>query len=267
MKSSSFWKMSGAGNDFVLVEGGAKAWGPADARRLCDRRRGVGADGLLVVERPKRGGRARLRYFNSDGSAAFCGNGTRCAASWLHARGWVKGERFELETNVGVVEARRAGRRRFAVRMPDPSAMKPAERLTAAGREVSAFWIDTGVPHAVVFWGSEEGAPVFELGRALRRHSAFAPAGANVNFAGARAGGLWVRTYERGVEDETLACGTGVTATALVAAALGKVRSPVKLRTRGGDTMKVSFKRGPNGRFTDVWLEGPAEVVFTGVTS
>lgn len=259
--------MSGAGNDFVLVEGSGRAPGAAEARRLCDRRSGVGADGLLVVAKGSRGGAPRLRYYNSDGSAAFCGNGTRCAAAWLHARGWVRGALFSLETNVGPVQARKAGGGRFAVRMPSPSTIMPAQKLRAAGFAAEVYWIDTGVPHAVVFVDDADAAPVVELGRALRRHEAFAPAGANVDFVQTRGGALKVRTYERGVEDETLACGTGVTASALVAASLGRAREPVKVVVRSGDSLRVDFSRGRGGSFEDVWLEGPAKIVFTGELS
>lgn len=252
----SFDKMSGAGNDFVVFAGLPGRAG-ALAKRLCDRRGGVGADGLLVLERGAL--RPRLSYFNADGSAAFCGNGSRCAAMWLHARGWVKGRSFSFDTKEGLVEARLIGPERAAVRLPEPKGLRL--NLKAAGRKL--HFIDTGVPHAVVPVSGLESFSVLKEGRALRRHKAFAPAGANVDFISYVKDGLRLRTYERGVEDETQACGTGAAASAVVAAALGRVKSPVSVAVNGG-TLRVSFARKSDGSFTDVWLEGPAGFVFSG---
>ena len=257
-----FFKMSGAGNDFVLVEPkGPKSSLAGLARRLCDRKRGVGADGLLAVER--RG--LRLSYFNADGSEAFCGNGSRCAAWWMHAQGLTRGRRdFEFATSEGPLRAKITGRETAAIKMPEPHSIRMGLKLKAAGRSLVAHRLNTGVPHAVVEVEDLDSVPVFELGRALRRHEAFAPAGANADFVRYRARLLFVRTYERGVEAETLACGTGVVACALAGFLLGKVRSPARVRVRGGSTMTVSFKPAGGGSFKDVWLEGPAQLVFTG---
>lgn len=255
-----FFKMSGAGNDFVLVErpkGGSLS---KLARRLCDRRRGVGADGLLAVDR----GALRLSYFNADGSEAFCGNGSRCAAWWMHARGWVKGREFEFKTSEGPLRARITGRETVSIRMPEPHSIRLGLKVAAAGRTWTAHSLNTGVPHAVVEVMELADFPVFEVGRALRHHKAFAPAGTNADFIRWDGKLLHVRTYERGVEDETLACGTGVAASALAGFLLGKGRPPVRVRVRGGATLKVSFKPLGGNAFSDVWLEGPAEVVYSG---
>lgn len=264
MRALRFWKLSGAGNDFVLIEAAAlKAarLAPATAaRRLCDRKRGVGADGLLVVDARRRP--ASLRYFNADGSAAFCGNGTRCAAAWLRAHGRA-GASFALDTNAGLVRAQARPSGRMAIAMPRPKALELGLTLPAAGRRWTIHFIDTGVPHAVAFVNDVDAVDVVSAGRALRRHAAFSPAGANVDFAAAAPRGLLLRTYERGVEDETLACGTGAVAVAVVAAALGRAKPPVRLLTRGGDVLTVAFRKDASG-FGDVWLEGPAELVFEG---
>lgn len=252
----AFDKMSGAGNDFVVFAG-LPARAAALAKRLCDRRSGVGADGLLVLERGSV--RPRLSYFNADGSSAFCGNGSRCAAAWLHARGWVKGKSFSFDTNEGLVQAKLTATGRAAVRLPEPKGLRLG--LSVAGRKL--HFIDTGVPHVVVPVSGLEDFPVFKEGRALRRHKAFAPAGANVDFISYVKDGLRLRTYERGVEDETQACGTGAAASAIVAAALGRVKSPVSVAVNGG-TLRVTFSRKSDGAFTDVWLEGPAQFVFSG---
>jgi diaminopimelate epimerase len=249
-----FWKLSGAGNDFVLLAGLPKGKsGAALARRLCDRRLGIGADGLLAVS--KRGARARLDYWNADGSAAFCGNGSRAGALWLAENGWVEGRSFTLDTNRGPLAVRLTAKGRAEVSMPAPSAL--SERRAAG---VKAWFLDTGVPHAVVFVSDVEKTDVRGLGRTLRFHKAFGKAGANVDFVQKKGGLLLLRTYERGVEDETLACGTGVVAAAFAARALGMTGSPARVKVRGGDVLTVSFDDGAR-------LEGPAETVFMGEVS
>ncbi|MDX6768152.1 MAG: diaminopimelate epimerase [Elusimicrobiota bacterium] len=254
MRKTRFWKLSGAGNDFVLLAGLPRGRsGAALARVLCDRRRGVGADGLLVLSR--RGGRARLDYWNADGSPAFCGNGSRCGALWAASQGWVKGRAFTLDTGRGPLAVRLTAGGRAEVRMPRPKGLKLAMKV--AGYTV--HFVDTGVPHAVVFMSKI--GDIASLGRLLRSHKAFGKAGANVDFVSAAGGRLAVRTYERGVEGETLACGTGVVAAAVVANALGYAGTSVPVRARSGDDMTVTLADdGPR-------LEGPGRVVFTGEVS
>lgn len=252
-RPTRFWKLSGAGNDFVLLEGRlASPKARSLARRLCDRRAGVGADGLLVASR------GHADYFNADGSRAFCGNGARCAAWWLERRG-LGGTAFTL-SGIPVSAVVRGTSAR--IRMPD---VTPGRLLTvsAEGRRWHTAFLDTGVPHAVVRVAAAALArfPVVAVGRALRRHSAFGPKGANVDFVAAKGRGLAVRTYERGVEDETLACGTGAVAAAL--AASGRRSGPVPVAALGGN-LTVSFKARKDGGFTDVWLEGPVRQVFSG---
>lgn len=253
-----FWKLSGAGNDFVLLnnpKGHAKA---LLARRLCDRRSGVGADGLLVMS--KKGRSVRLDYWNADGSSAFCGNGSRAGVYWALKQGWLKGREFTLETSRGPLHARRTGPGRVEVSMPAPKNLRLGLNVRAGGKLVQAHYVNTGVPHAVVFVDDAEKVDVKNLGRALRFHKAFGKAGANVNFVELAGNKLVVRTYERGVEDETLACGTGVVASAFVARVLGFDRHPVRVAVRGGDTLSASFQDGPR-------LEGPAQITFTGEVS
>ena len=250
-----FWKMSGAGNDFVVLAGAPRGRSGATlARRLCDRRSGVGADGLLALSR--RGGRIRLDYWNADGSPAFCGNGARCAALWAAARGWAQG-RFVLETNRGPLQARPAGRGRAEIDMPTPKKIRLGLALKALGRTWTVHFVDAGVPHAVVFAPDVEKVDVKSLGRALRFHAAFGKAGANVDFASVGKKTIHLRTYERGVEDETLACGTGAVAAAAVAHALGKIGNRAAVRVRSGALLNVSLAE-------KIRLEGPGEIVFTG---
>lgn len=253
-----FFKLSAAGNDFILLPGAPRRGRAALARRLCDRRRGIGADGLILM---KRGRAAAMSYFNADGSSAFCGNGSRAAARWLYDQNWTRGRKeFSLKTASGFVSALITGAGRAAIRMPEPRAIRLGLKIRVLGRSYTAHHINTGVPHAVIEVRGLENLPVKEIGRAIRRHKIFAPQGVNVDFIRIRPGALEIRTYERGVEDETLACGTGSTASALVAFLLGKRRPPVKIKVRGGDILTVNFKPG----FKDIWLEGPAQLVYTG---
>lgn len=270
-KKIKFLKMSGAGNDFVLLESLAVP-GPKNlpvlARRVCSRRDSVGADGLLVLKRGTSGRIPELDYYNADGSRAFCGNGSRCGAWWMYSNGWV-GKHFFFNTIEGRVEAVVTGPERVRVRMPDPKAVRMGMKLSAAGKAWTAHTLNTGVPHAVVQVKNLEGFPVVDVGRALRHHLKFQPAGTNADFIfisfSEKSGKpvVYLRTYERGVEDETLACGTGVVAAALCAHVLKGLKSPVRVQTRGGDRLTVTFRAVKNN-FKDVWLEGPAKVTFQG---
>jgi diaminopimelate epimerase len=252
MKKTRFWKLSGAGNDFVLLAGLPRGKsGAALARALCDRRLGIGADGLLVVARG--GKRPTLKYWNADGSPAFCGNGSRAGALWAAWNGYAKGSAFSLDSNRGRLDIRLTSKGRAEVTMPKVSKLR-------LGMDVAGFkvhFVDTGVPHAVMFIHSDK-IDVDSLGRRLRWHGAFGRPGANVNFVQAKNGKLQVRTYERGVEGETLACGTGVVAAAVVARALGLAGETVPVQVRSGDVLRVTLV-GPSPR-----LEGPARVVFSG---
>jgi diaminopimelate epimerase len=250
-----FWKLDGAGNDFVLVEKAALEGKSARAlaRSACDRRHGIGADGLLVVDAAKK----TLDYYNADGSQAFCGNGSRCAAVWLYEKKRSAGREISFRSAAGAITARILGRGRAAVRMPEPRFVKELVLSTAARRWRAWLW-DTGVPHAVVEAASLRDAPVESEGRALRLHKALAPEGANVDFIfRPRRRVVHMRTYERGVEGETAACGTGAVAAALTAERLGGAR-PKTVLPLSGEPLQVS--RGQGG----TWLAGPARVVFTG---
>lgn len=262
-----FWKMSGAGNDFVLITGGRlkTAALKRTAVKLCDRKHAVGADGLLCVNRA--GGNAvSVRYFNSDGSEAFCGNGSRCAAWWAWTEGLVKGRRFTLSTWAGGLTAEIAGRESVRMRMPDVAEC----RLNLPGRYPggvkAVHFLNTGVPHAVVPVGGLERLDVDGLGRALRHNRVFGRAGANVDFVSVAGGRVRVRTYERGVEGETLACGTGLTAAAVALALAGRVKPPVRLTARSGEEFKVWLKPASGGA-SEIYIQGPARTVFSGEIS
>ena len=268
MARISFWKMSGSGNDFIVIDnrrgGVAPAAGAELARRLCQRNFSIGADGLILVERSREADFA-WRFFNADGSeAAMCGNGGRCAARFAYLKG-IAPARMRFMTGAGLIHAEVKGER-VKLQLPLPSGYRERVAVAVDGRRVDPGFLVVGVPHAVVPAPALEQTPVAEWGRALRHDPAFGPAGANVNFfrvEGPRR--LRVRTYERGVEAETMACGTGSVATALVAAAAGLVKSPVTVVTRGGEELLVYFRRR-GGEYGEVFLEGRADVVYEGRT-
>ena len=263
-----FWKLEGAGNDFLGLDGRAggfklKRQQIAD---LCDRRRGVGADGVLVVEKPKvRGADFRMRYYNSDGGEAeMCGNGARCFALLARAVSGRKGNVLRIQTQAGLVTLQIRGQE-VQVSMTEPTKLRLGRKLVVAGRKLAVDFLNTGVPHAVLFVRSVRSIDVAKQGRAIRYHSAFAPSGTNVNFVEiGRGNRIYVRTYERGVEGETLACGTGVVASSILSNLRRGLRSPILVTTRGGDHLRVGFSM-VNGQARKVTLQGPARIVYRGV--
>ena len=263
-----FWKLEGAGNDFLGLDGRAggfklKRQQIAD---LCDRRRGVGADGVLVVEKPKvRGADFRMRYYNSDGGEAeMCGNGARCFALLARAVSGRKGNVLRIQTQAGLVTLQIRGQE-VQVSMTEPTKLRLGRKLVVAGRKLAVDFLNTGVPHAVLFVRSVRSIDVAKQGRAIRYHSAFAPSGTNVNFVEiGRGNRIHVRTYERGVEGETLACGTGVVASSILSNLRRGLRSPILVTTCGGDHLRVVFSM-VNGQARKVTLQGPARIVSTGV--
>ena len=260
-----FTKMNGAGNDFVMIDNraGNVQLTPAQIVRICDRHRGVGADGILLLERPRNGADFQMRYYNRDGGEAeMCGNGARCFARFANKTAGAR-DSVRFETPAGIIGARLNGES-VTLEMSQPKDLRLKFDVVADGLKESLHFINSGVPHAVVPVKNVDDADVQTRGRAIRRHDAFAPAGANVNFIEKRsANGIKIRTYERGVEAETLACGTGVVASALIFAATENAGSPVSVIVRSGAELSVDFKRTGNV-FSDVKLTGPAEFVFEG---
>jgi diaminopimelate epimerase len=264
-----FLKMHGAANDFVVIDHRQPFLeGPLEelVRRLCDRRRGVGADGVLLVERDAEHDFA-MRYFNADGRAAdYCGNGARCVARFALEAGLGRGGQVRFRSAAGVQRARLGpdGRR---VELTFGRVERPLEpwRIEALGRTFAGRWVKAGVPHFVVPVERVEWVPVQEWGAALRHHPRFEPEGANVDFvARLGPGRLALRTYERGVEAETLACGSGAMAAAAWAAA-ERARPPIAVMTAGGDELLVRLEEAPAG--WEATLVGPAEVAYHGVWS
>ena len=262
-----FTKMSGAGNDFILLDNrdGRIVLTPEKVTRLCHRQFGIGADGLMLLVPPTTAvADWAWRFYNSDGSdAEMCGNGARCFARFIQrVTGWsLPSVRFE--TVAGVIHAEFVGER-VTVGLTPPQGLRLDESLPTREGELKVHSLNTGVPHAVVFVPDADKAMVQSLGSELRWHSHFAPRGTNVNFAQVLGTDhIRVRTYERGVEGETLACGTGVTASAIIASRVHGFRPPVRVQVQGGDELSVSF-REEAGAFHDVRLSGPATFVFEG---
>ena len=266
MDPIAFAKMSGSGNDFILIDNRTRVVDEAELPRfitgICRRRISVGADGVILIEASATAD-FRWRFFNADGSSAeMCGNGARCAARFAFMHG-IAGADMRFETDAGVIHAR-VNEPRVRVKLTDPHGLRQAVRLELASGALQVSSINTGVPHVVVMASDLENTDVRGLGREIRLHPEFAPAGTNANFIGADSdGGIAIRTYERGVEDETLACGTGSVAGALVAAVTLNLTSPVRVRTRSGEHLTVHFRRD-GGRFHDIYQEGCAWLIYAG---
>lgn len=261
-----FWKMNGAGNDFIIIDHRIPLI-PRErmtefARLVCRRKFSVGADGLFLIESSDRADFS-WRFFNADGSEAeMCGNGARCVARFAYMQG-IAAARMRFETLAGIVDATVADTQ-VTIRMTPPHSFRFDRRIEIAKETFLAHCVDTGVPHAVLFVEDIDTVDVVDLGRRIRHHPDFAPAGTNVNFIGRTGNGLRIRTYERGVEDETLACGTGVVAGALIAAAKGFADSPVEMITAGGVALTVHFSGSREAGNEQVLLKGPAHLVYKG---
>ena len=281
-KPVPFMKLSGSGNDFILVDNRERILAPkragALAAKVCTHRMSVGGDGLILIEQSRRAD-FRWRLFNADGSEAeFSGNGARCAARFAYLKR-IAGPRMRFETLAGLIQAemvsskgqaRRGGKPAFdevKVRFPDPKGLRLNVPVTIDGTTRQAHFLDTGVPHCVYFVDDPGKVDVVGIGRPTRYHPLFQPAGTNVNFITvADPHTIRIRTYERGVEDETLACGTGSIAAALLAGLVAKAESPVTLIPQSGLKLTVHFT-SEGESFTGIYLQGDARVVYEGKMS
>src|SRR6266478_4364934 len=260
-----FTKMNGAGNDFILFDNrtGSIALDRYQIAQLCDRHRGIGADGILLLEKPTNHADFRMRYFNADGGEAeMCGNGARCFARFANKVGGQK-EEISFETPAGVISAELKGDL-VTLRMTEPTDLRLKIDLPMVSENKTVRFINSGVPHVVIPVAKIDDVDVRREGAAIRRHKMFSPNGTNVNFIEKRGPDkIAIRTYERGVEDETLACGTGIVASALIFAASENTKGPISVIARGGDELEVGFEKSGD-RFRNVTLTGPAKFVFEG---
>lgn len=267
-----FTKMTGAGNDFVVIDNRSRTIkkGSKTARFLCDRRWGIGADGLLLLEESRKAS-YRMRYYNADGSyGGMCGNGGRCIA-WFAVHNGIapKNHSFEALDHSYAAEVRESD---VVLSMKDPRNLKLGVEIDVKSARLVVSSIDTGSPHVVIPIESLsrpvqslDEVDVPGLGREIRYHDEFAPAGTNVNFVERKGhNSIRIRTYERGVEEETLACGTGSIASAIVASKIWNLQSPITVVPRSKKSLRVEFDEA-DGKISDVRLVGPAAVVYGGV--
>lgn len=259
-----YYRLSGAGNDFLALVSPEHEPEHARIRAWCARAVSVGADGLFTLARTEHG--ARMRYWNADGSVGrLCLNGSRCAAQLAFRCGWGTSDTLVLDTDAGPLEARSLDDARIVLHLPPIVGSVEPVSLTVTSETITGWRVTVGVPHLIIAHDRPlDRAPLERLGPPLRHHEALAPDGANVSFARFRdRHRLDLRTYERGVEAETLACGTGAIAAVAVGVVTGRSEAPVTVRTAGGFTLVVTTELR-QGRFSDLTLEGDARVLATG---
>jgi len=262
-----FTKAVATGNDFIIIDNrNLKLKDDIDqlAKTLCDRKYGIGADGLLLLEKSASAD-FRMRIFNSDGSEAeMCGNGSRCAALYANTKGIARAD-MQIETIAGILKASVKGGN-IKVKLTDPKDIQWNLCLMIHECPYKVNFANTGVPHVVHFVNDLDAVEVNKLGPKMRYHEEFSPHGANVDFVkivDKNNNKIALRTYERGVEDETLACGTGAVASAIISAEAEKLGSPVTVETKSGEVLKVYFE-SVEGNFKNVYLEGKARLVYEG---
>ena len=265
----NFTKMQGAGNDFIMIDNRKFHFSESEksdlAAKLCPRALAVGADGMIFLENDSEYD-AKWDFYNADGtSAEMCGNGARCFAVFAERAGVFK-EKFIFRTIAGAIEAELTAPDRVRVKLTDAPLVEKICGLSYAGITSDIYFINTGVPHVVVAVDDINEVDIAKLGSAIRYHNNFAPAGTNANFISKYENGIAIRTYERGVEAETLACGTGAVAGAIVASLEYDLTPPVIVKTKSGDILNISYAASDNCN-KDVFLEGPAEEVYRGTVN
>ncbi len=262
-----FVKMSGTGNDFILIDHRIpcvpREEQPQFVRKICRRRFSVGADGVFFIE-PSDTVDFRWRFYNADGSEAeMCGNGARCVARYAYLNN-IAARKMSFETLAGIVRAEICEDDEVQVQLTPPADLRLGLSIHMAGKKHELFFINTGVPHAILFTEDEE-PPVAEWGAEIRHHPMFKPEGTNVNFVCLLGENrLGVRTYERGVEEETRACGTGAVAAAIIASVCKRVSSPVHITTSGGESLLVKFELFNGSQVKNVTLTGPTRIIYEG---
>jgi diaminopimelate epimerase len=277
MKKVFFTKMSGAGNDFVLIDKDQnKGFSPGkkNVTSICDRRNGIGADGLITISKDKNHD-FLMEYYNADGSTgSLCGNGARCAIKFAKTNGLLKNGTAKFLSNKKEYSGKLLKNNLVKFNLNEPKKIKENFVIEIDNFKIKASYVDTGSPHAVIFvediftgnkkaFDNIDDIPVFDLGRKLRYSKYFRPKGANINFVDLKKDNIYIRTYERGVEDETLACGTGNAAAALICNLVKKINPPITLITKGKDKLIVDFDT-LKGKFVNLSLTGPAKIVFDG---
>ena len=273
MKALTFTKMSGAGNDFVFIDKKQNDWLQVDTdfvQKICDRRNGIGADGLITIE-DSATHNFIMNYYNADGSTgSLCANGARCAVLFAAESGRLAGNTAEFISNEVEYKGEVLSQSEIKFFLNSPKKIKYNFKVKAGGKLINAHFADTGSPHIVIdinetegFLSSLDSIPVETLGREIRYLPEFSPGGTNVNFVEMKDGAVNIRTYERGVEAETLACGTGSVAAALICFVTKKLSLPVKIIPKSNENLFVNFDV-ENSKVRNLSLTGPAKVIFTG---
>lgn len=264
------YKMTGSGNDFVMVDARVSTpadWTPEDMQAVCARGTGIGADGIVFVGPGSHAGAARMIYYNADGShAAMCGNAALCSTTLATHLGVGTSDGMDLETDAGTYRSRtiEAGRAELHLAPIAAPAAVPGLGLVSSERQAALSRV--GVPHLIVLVDKVDDVALQERGRALRFDSALAPEGANINFISQDDAGAWrMRTYERGIEGETLACGTGAVGAGCAIQEWGLGQLPINIQSRSGRILGVRATKAQGGRYDDVWLAGEGRMVFRGV--
>lgn len=280
MKTIYFYKLTGAGNDFILFDKKDNPYleiTPEFALRVCSRRFGIGSDGIILVCDSKKYD-FEMEYFNADGSTGtLCGNGARCGIKFAKFSGRIKGNDTVFAANGVQYSGKIISDEKIRFNLNEPKNLKQNITISAKGQLIKASYIDTGSPHVVInvknvlknisdeksFYSDLNELPVVEFGREIRYSDTFAPEGVNVNFISVENENLRIRTYERGVEEETLACGTGAVASALISFLNSNIAPPITLYTKGGDELTVDFLFNEKS-VSNLSLTGPAGIVFKG---
>ncbi len=280
MEKISFFKMSGAGNDFILIDKNKVpdiVLNQSLIKNLCDRRNGIGADGIITISDSKSYD-FDMEYFNSDGSTgSLCGNGARCAIRFADLSGRIKSGKANFLSNNIPYSGEVLDKNEIKFNFNQPKNFKFNFYISAYNQKIVSSYVDTGSPHVIIrvedilkkpenpksSFSDVNELPVFEIGKEIRYHSDFEPIGTNVNFIKIVDSKILIRTYERGVENETLACGTGATASALIAYFNYNLMPPIHLITKGGDELIVDFSV-ENKSINNLSLTGPAKITFTG---
>jgi len=272
--------MSGAGNDFVIIDKSRNKNLSLKSdliSKLCNRRDGIGADGLITISNSKEND-FLMEYFNADGKiGSLCGNGARCAIKYAGDSSRLKNGKANFFVNKELFTGEILNKNLVRFDLKSPGKIKLNFRIKASSQLVKSHFADTGSPHVVIEiedvlaqpkdlnsrYRNIENFPVLEIGKEIRYNKDFSPDGTNVNFIQIKNDEISIRTFERGVENETLACGTGSVAAAVIVSAVKNLKPPIKLKTWGGDELIVDFQR-LGDRFEKVSLTGPAKTVFTG---
>ena len=280
MEKVFFTKMSGAGNDFIVIDSNKNPdiiLDPGIITKLCDRRNGIGADGVIAISDLDNYD-FKMDYYNSDGSTkTLCGNGARCAIKFAQSSNRLKNGKASFVANQDIYSGEVLGSEEVKFNLNTPADISSNLKVDAAGQEINYFFANTGSPHVVIkieeilrepsdinsFHTDINDVQVFNIGKEIRYHKNFLPGGTNVNFIKIIDKKILIRTYERGVEDETLACGTGSVASAIIASLFFNLEPPITLLTRGGNELVVNFKVERNN-ILNLSLSGPAKIIYNG---